>query len=302
MTNPRYFEYALMIERFGSFKRASLELNLSQPALSKGIAALEKEYGVTLFNRESRPLVPTDAGRLVLEEGQRFIQGNRQLRNRLLELHGVVSHNIRIAWGPYASIKYATDFTLRFQAQFPNSEITFINSSWEKLPKLLRNRQVDLFVGDISSPELEEEFQVYPLPTEAVVYVCNRNHPLAKRKQLKLTEIYSHPLALCNPPPWAQKWLKTQMKDQDTRQSPACIRVDEYRQIEEIILKNSQVATLTGYSCFEENISNKNLVAIPLENAPYLRAGIVWSAQGNQTPTLEKTVSILKQLPQKLTA
>ena len=301
MTNPRYFEYALMIERFGSFKRASLELHLSQPALSKGIAALEKEYGVILFDRESRPLIPTEAGRLILEEAQRFLQGDRQLKNRLLELRGVVSHKIRMAWGPYASKMYAADFSIRFQKQFPNSEVIFINASWEDLPKLLRNRQVDLFVGDISSPELKEEFQVDPLPTETVVYICNQNHPLAKFKQLELKEIYSHPLALCNPPPWAQKWLKTHMKDFDTRKSPACIRGDDYRQIEEIILKDSQIGTLASCTCFEKNIANKNLVAIPMENAPYLRAGIVSAKLGNQIPILNELVEILKQLPRKLT-
>ncbi len=301
MPNPRYFEYALMIERFGSFKRAALELHVSQPALSKGISALEEIYSVLIFDRDSRPVMPTAAGKIILEEAQRVLQGDTQLKNRLLELKGVVNQNFRIAWGPYASKMYAADFLNRFHTQFPKSEVHFINAGWSDLPRLLRNRQVDVFIGDISTHGLKDEFQIHPLPLDAVVFVCNPQHPYSKAKLLDPMDICSQPLALCSPPPWAKKWLRNHMDAIDTRDSPSSFRGDDYRLIEEIILENPGVGTMASRACFEKNIANGKLRAIPIKDAPYLQAGIVVDPGIKKLPLLNEVVELILALAEQKT-
>ncbi|WFB35869.1 LysR family transcriptional regulator [Kiritimatiellota bacterium B12222] len=296
MINPRYYEYALMIERFGSFKRAALELHLSQPALSKGIAALEQEYNVEIFDRENRPLTPTHAGKLILEEAQRVLQGDNLLKSRLLELHGVINHKFRIAWGPYASKVYAADLLTCFQTQYPKSELQFINAGWKDLPRLLRNRQVDMFIGDISTPGLKDEFKVYPLPQDVIDFICNPQHPLAQTTYLDPENICSQALALCSPPPWAKKWLKLHMNSYDSRESPASLRGDDYRLIEEIILTNPKIATLASRACFEHHIATGKLVAVPMKNAPYLQAGMVIDPSMQPPTLLEELIQLVINL------
>ena len=60
-------EAALAIIRLGSFRAAALELGLSTTALSNAIAKLERQLGVRLFNRTTRSVSLTDAGRTFVE-------------------------------------------------------------------------------------------------------------------------------------------------------------------------------------------------------------------------------------------
>ncbi len=296
MTNPRYFEYALMIEQFGSFKRASLELHVSQPALSKGIAALEAEYGVSLFDRESRPLRPTEAGKLILEEAKRLLEGEKELKSRLLQLRGMVNHHVRIAFGPYTGKVYGAEFTRAFQLKFPRSELFLQTCSWDQLPGRLRNRQIDLFVGDISSEYLREELTVIPLPPEPLVYLCSPSHPFAGHQELTVSEFYSYPLILCSAPPWGKAWLRRFMEDFDHRESPANIRVDDYRMIRDVLLDNPRLGSMGSISCFQKEIDNGELIAIAIKKAPHLQAGIVINKLEKQIPILDDVIALLQSV------
>jgi|GEM_PF-1693168 len=296
MANPRYFEYALMIDKFGSFKRASLELHVSQPALSKGIAALEEEYGVVIFNRNSRPLIATKSGKVILEEAQRIIQGDQQLKARLMQMKGMVNHKVRIGWGPYACKVYGADFAGRFKKRFPKSELFLVGGSWDDLPRLLRSRQIDLFVGDISEEKLRDEFDTVELPSEPVAFVCNPEHPLAEKNKVGISQIFSYPFVLCSAPPWAKGWFKKYMKGFDPRESPASIRVDDYRMIADILSKNPTMGTLGTLSCFRDELSAKKLTLIPIENSPAVCAGVATLKKTKSTSILDEVVSILEKL------
>lgn len=296
MANPRYFEYALMVEEFGSFKRAALELHVSQPALSKGIAALEAEYGVVLFDRVSRPLRPTPAGQIVLEEGRRLLEGDKALKSRLLQMRGMINHQVRIAFGPYAGKVYGAKFTTAFHAKFPRSELHLQTCSWDQLPRLLRNRQIDLFAGDISSESLRQEFDILPLPPDPVCYVCSPAHALAGHRRLKVPEITRFPLILGSTPPWAKAWLKNYMLNFDSRESPATIRVDDFRMIRDVLLENPNLGTLGAGSCFIEEIRQGILTAIEIESAPSFQAGIVTGKPGPHLPILGELTGLFYQL------
>jgi DNA-binding transcriptional LysR family regulator len=296
MKNPRYFKYALMIEQFGSFKRASLELHVSQPALSKGIAALEAEYGVILFDRDSRPLAPTEAGKVLLEEAKRIFEGEKALKSRLLQLQGMINHHVRIAFGPYAGKVYGAEFTRAFQLKFPRSELHLQTCSWEQLPTLLRNRQIDLFVGDISSEYLIEEFNVIPLPPEPLVYLCAPGHPFSDHQELTVSDFYTYPLILCSAPPWGKAWLRDFMEDFDHRESPANIRIDDYRMILDVLLENPRQGSIGSISCFRNEIDKGELIAIPFEKAPALQAGIVINKLEKQIPILADVIALLQSV------
>ena len=70
MSRPAVIELeaALAIMRLGSFRAAALELGMSTTALSNAIAKLERQLGVRLFNRTTRSVSPTDAGRSFAEQ------------------------------------------------------------------------------------------------------------------------------------------------------------------------------------------------------------------------------------------
>lgn len=66
MLNLQQMKTFLAVIKCGSFTRAAHELNLTQPAVSGHIAALEEEFGMPLFNRTGRKVVLTDAGEILM--------------------------------------------------------------------------------------------------------------------------------------------------------------------------------------------------------------------------------------------
>ena len=66
----RLIRHALALGQHRNFARAAEALNLSQPSLSRSIAALEQAFGVPLFDRSHKGVVPTAFGRVLLERQQ----------------------------------------------------------------------------------------------------------------------------------------------------------------------------------------------------------------------------------------
>ena len=77
--NTKQMHYAVLLAENGSFSQLAEKLNISQPALSKQILALEKELGVALFDRSTVPVMPTAAGALFSKEAKEILSRQKQL-------------------------------------------------------------------------------------------------------------------------------------------------------------------------------------------------------------------------------
>ena len=70
--NYHELKYILCIAKYQNLTKAAQELYISQPSLSRSMAALESELGITLFEKKGRGVVLTNAGRLFLEHADRI--------------------------------------------------------------------------------------------------------------------------------------------------------------------------------------------------------------------------------------
>ena len=89
--------HILAVARTGSFSRAAEEERITQPALSRSIAAFEQRHGVILFDRGRGGAHPTPAGRLVIEQARRLLSATNDLE-RSLRLYGTGEAG-RLAFG-----------------------------------------------------------------------------------------------------------------------------------------------------------------------------------------------------------
>lgn len=294
MAKFRYLQFVYTLAREGSFKGAALELHVSQPALSKGIAALERDYGAQLFDRSTRPLQPTAAGRLVLAEAERCLQGQEVLRQKLLAIKGLSSRQIRIAWGPYAYGCFADRFARAFQQSFPDIELTYLPSSWLDAPSLLKRGEADLAVADVSTLSTRE-YNITPLQSTPIRLVCGPSHPLAKRARLSLDDVFEFKLAICNIPLWARPWLRSKMPDVDPRDTPACLVTDDYRLIQDLVVRGDY-CTLIAAEAYSSAIRKGELIARELPDAPSTHAGIILPANAGVQGELAEAVRVLSEL------
>src|SRR5512137_2516263 len=93
--------HALVLAKHGNFRRAARALHVSQPTLSRNIAALERSLGVRLFDRSSSGVEPTPFGRLVLERGRGLLAGESDLLREISLQAGLEIGSLAVAAGPY---------------------------------------------------------------------------------------------------------------------------------------------------------------------------------------------------------
>lgn len=105
MSDLRQFRHFVALAEHGHYARAAEAVNLSQPALSRSIQALEGQLGCTLVERGSRGVALTAHGRLVLEHARRLLAGHRALHNAVSQLANLDSGELCLGGGPFPAAR-----------------------------------------------------------------------------------------------------------------------------------------------------------------------------------------------------
>ena len=89
-------EYLLAVANCGSFSLAAEHCFVTQPSLSMQVKALEEELGVVLLDRSKKPVIPTEAGDVVLERARETLRAYNNIRESVAELKGETAGKLRL--------------------------------------------------------------------------------------------------------------------------------------------------------------------------------------------------------------
>ena len=107
-------EYLLAVANCGSFSLAAEHCFVTQPSLSMQVKALEEELGVVLLDRSKKPVIPTEAGEVVLDRARETLRAYNNIRESVAELKGETSGKLRLGViptiAPYLLHKFIPDF------------------------------------------------------------------------------------------------------------------------------------------------------------------------------------------------
>lgn len=180
-----------------SFTRAAKELFVSQPAITKHINELERQYSVRLFDRTGGKIILTDAGRLLLEHCSRILDEYNRMEYDMNLLNERSSGHISIGASTTIAQYVLPQILAEFTERFPQIEVSLTNGNSLDIEKALINHDIDLgMVEGIShsaglqyEPFLEDELVTIvktsgsePLPEEITIQDLCRL-PLVIREQ-----------------------------------------------------------------------------------------------------------------------
>ncbi|WP_057779234.1 LysR family transcriptional regulator [Paucilactobacillus vaccinostercus] len=171
-------DYILTIVAQGTFSQAAKQLHISQPALSIAVKKLETQIGQPLFDRGQTPLALTTAGELYVAKARQVVALEESLTDDLTHLEHRLTGNLTIG-GAFISVTYLLPPLLRrFHEQFPNVQLTVLEAPFPDLPRLLRDRQIDLAVDtdlvlnpQINSVKLFENHVLLAVPDHLITDV-----------------------------------------------------------------------------------------------------------------------------------
>ncbi|MHA6768466.1 LysR substrate-binding domain-containing protein [Sphingobium ummariense] len=179
----RHLRYFLCVAEEMHFGRAAARLGISQPPLSQQIRALEEELGVRLFDRTSRRVRLTEAGRLFEPEArQTLAQAERAAETARRAQRGEVG---RLGLGFTASGPFVAPIAralYRFRQSHPKVELILQEQPRDEQIENVRTGQLDIgIVRDFQRPVLPPQMTAQCLLRENVVLALRADHPLAQR-------------------------------------------------------------------------------------------------------------------------
>lgn len=172
------------VARLGGFTAASKRLNLTQSALSGLVKDLELGLGVRLFDRNTREVVMTQAGREFLPLAARVMDDLQDAAARITDIAHSDRGIVRVAALELASCTLLPDAMAAFQDRHRKLDVRLIDDVLEHVLARVRQGEVDLGIGPDPGATPDQELDRSPLLSAPFMLVCPPKHALARRRQV----------------------------------------------------------------------------------------------------------------------
>lgn len=188
--------YFVAVAETGSFSRAAERCNVAQPSVSQQIMKLEQELGTPLFDRLSRSVILTDAGRLLLPHANAILGELHDIKHVLsgeaADGHGTLA----VGFIPTVSPFVLPNAIKRFGEQFPHATLVVHEDLTETLVENLIDGKLD--VGITSLPIHNRLIRTETLLTEPLMVASSRQYEIVNWASIKVKALDEFPFIALN--------------------------------------------------------------------------------------------------------
>ena len=187
-----------VVSEFGSMAKASHQLGLSQPAISKAIAEMEQALGVPLLDRSSTGVQVTSYGRLMVDRARVIFDEVRQGVEDIRLMADPAQGEVRIGTTEALTVLLA-DIIDRLSANYPRVTYNVSVSDTTSLMRELRERDLDIVVTRWNARNAADDLLAevfYDAPLEVLAH---RRHPLMREAKLDLRDLANERWTLSPP-------------------------------------------------------------------------------------------------------
>jgi LysR family cyn operon transcriptional activator len=201
--NLRHLRTFVAVADAGGVRRAATRVNLSQPATSRRIHALEAELGVRLFDRIGRRVQLTSEGEDLLQRSRRLLSDAEAISERARALKSGQTGVLRVGATPQLIESMMVAFLAQYQRRHPGVEIQLTEDGGIRLPVRLERGDVHL----ATIPEGDERFDSRLLYPIYVLAVMATDHRLRRRTVLDVVDLAGDPLLLLTRAFASREWF-----------------------------------------------------------------------------------------------
>ena len=192
MNIQKYLAFIKTVE-YGSFTKAAEILNYSQSGISRMINDLEKEWNVSLLERNRTGVKLTSDGMKILPIAQSVCSEFNRLQEQVDEINGLESGLIRIGTFSSVATHWLPNIIKEFQKDYPNIEYELLLGDYTEIEEWIKTGRVDL--GFLRLPTTEE-FETIFLEEDKLLVVLPENHPLAECDKFPVKALCDYPFML----------------------------------------------------------------------------------------------------------
>ena len=191
----RVLRYFLTVAREQNITKAAELLHITQPTLSRQLAALEKELQVPLFNRGSKKITLTDEGILLKHRALEILALEEKTLEELKGQEELIEGSVTIGCGEFTSVESLADICEVFQKKYPKVQICLHTATADVVYDRMSQGLID--IGLFMEPVNTEELEYVRFPGKEVWVVSMRTDDvLAEKEHITKEDFFDKPLIL----------------------------------------------------------------------------------------------------------
>lgn len=284
----KQLEYFVHVAELGSFTRASIVIDVAQPALSRQVRQLEVELRQNLLTRNGRGVTLTDAGKLLLEHARGILHQIERAKEDLGLLRGALAGRVAVGLPPSISKRIAVPLTRAFRQQLPDASLSITEALSSALQESVTAGRIDLALLYNPAPSADIDSVVI---LEEDLYLVGPAQPGGKADEtVSLREVAAAPLVIPTKPNSIRMLVEAEMANIGCRPAIS-MEIDGVAAILDLVIEGVGLAVLSSNAIL--TAPRPEAFAIRRIENPPLRSRLAL-ALSSQRPTTLTQQAVLK--------
>jgi len=275
----------------GSFTTSAKSLRKSQSAISLQIAGLERQFGLKLIDRSTRPIHLTEAGRIFWQFSIQIVNQTADLERTMSELAGGIFGEVKIGATTSVGAYLLPPIVAPLLEKFPKISITSTTLPQTSVLAAVRASEVDF--AFILSDKAPDDLKVTMLRNEPLWFITSPGNAVLKKLPLTSTDLKSVPFILGLKGNQYTGMIESILEQRRFPKVPIAMRIGNYEGIKQAVSAGIGVAVLPRFTVHNE-LRNQTLVRIPIEGVNLnAKIMLVERSQALPRPTTASAKSFL---------
>lgn len=279
------------VATIGNITKASQELMISQPAVSKSIKKLEEQLGGVLFTRTKRGVVLTEEGREFYKYIKQAVEQINNAESKFSDLINLEIGTIRIGISTTLTRQYLLPYFERFHKEYPRINIQILTNVSSELFNKLQMGLLDIVIVNLPYA-CNSEIEIKELQEVHDVFIVGNNYKKLVGKKMKLGELANYPLVLQAKGSISRSFLDKFLADNKVTLEPE-MNLASFT----LVCDFTKIGFGIGYSTKEyihDALENEELYVLNVEpKIPSRKIGLAYSKKNLPSFCTRKLISII---------
>lgn len=274
--------------------KASKELNISQPAISKSIKNLEEQLGGQLFFRTKRGVILTDEGKEFYKYISQAIEYIYNAENKFSDLVNLETGCIKIGISTTLTKEFLLPYLEKFHSLYPKIDIQIVTSYTDDLMTKLKNGLIDILILNLNNKNYGNDIEIIKCRKIQDCFVVGEKFKSLASQELSFNELNNYPLLLQAKGSSTREFLDDVAKANNITLKPN-IELASYSLVSEFVKIGFGIGYVTR-DYVKSAIKNKELFELNLkEKTPNRYIGIALSKNHIPSFSTRKIIKIITE-------
>jgi DNA-binding transcriptional LysR family regulator len=275
-----------------SFTKAAQINGVTQSAVSQQISSLERQFKSLLIERSKKKFRLTREGQVLYDYSKQIIATYESLHNQLQELKDIISGTIRVATIYSIGLHDLPPYIKRFLKSYPTVNVHVEYRRANQVYEDVLGNVVDL--GLVAYPSKDSKLEIVGLRKDAMVLICNPQHPFAKLKSIKLKALSGQKFVGFEPDIPTRKALDKAFREHGVE----VVHVMEFDNIETVkraVEIDAGIAVVPQTTVTQE-VTDQTLAAVPIDDGELHRPlAAIYKRNKVLSPAMKQLLALLKE-------